>query len=124
MSSSAASLGCGPARPYRPGLVLGPRPEKRDADISWNARVRGWKGVPDFHAFRDLADQIERRAEVIAAVGCEEIIRIARRLRLELRLDGYTDERLSEAFALVVAAVRLELGYSLHPEQIYGGGVI
>src|SRR5690606_32151248 len=114
-----------PAPLPRPGVRLGPYPQRQDTREPWS-----WFGAEVLRAALAAARApgAVRRAAFLRAVhdkravldGCDiEFIGAgARRLRPQLAVEGLRDALVAELFAHVDAAFHLHLGMRLHDNQL------
>jgi preprotein translocase subunit SecA len=79
------------------------------------SRRRGWRRFPDL---------VERCGSAVAALSDAELERAAMGLRPELDLNGFADEIVAKAFALVREAATRTLGQRHYPAQLRGGWVM
>jgi preprotein translocase subunit SecA len=77
-----------------------------------------------FDAFFERHARMAVRAEALAGAGHEEICSVATKIQKRLRFEECSAELLEESFALVAAAIKLELGFTAYAEQCYAGWLI
>ncbi|MDJ0848647.1 MAG: prepilin peptidase [Myxococcota bacterium] len=117
--------------PWRPGVIRGPRPERREETAPRLARGRhalvGWLRASR-RATRSAVDDFARRVDAEAA-GLDALSETSfdaavAELRGALRRQGVRGRLLPRGFALVREAARRSLGTPHYDVQLFGGRVM
>ncbi|MCP3983239.1 MAG: prepilin peptidase [bacterium] len=115
----------------RPGVALGPYPERRDVRPPFFSRALQWvrgsvgaKASVSRHAVGGFADSVEQAARGLGELREAQLDERLAALRVRLRREGFKEELLPEAFALLREAAGRTLGTPYYDVQLYGGLVM
>lgn len=109
----------------RPGAKFGRYPERLHQHEPWSfypaemmrAKLLAVETPSRAKQRRFIKDVRDKRA-LIDGSGSQFIAVNARRLRGKLAVDGFTTERVAEAFSLIEACMQMQLGITLHDTQL------
>jgi preprotein translocase subunit SecA len=114
----------------RPGIALGPKPERSTAResvldrlalrLSALARV----GIPSLTELAQVADRVEQRVRVLRERGDTALGEVALEVRRRLRREGLDGDAAFDGFALVCETARRTLGLEPYRVQTMAGHVI
>lgn len=113
------------------GIAGGIYPEREELRIKkadqWAASVAGkfapWLR-PRASRFAGIIEAVDRHAASVEGLGDHEILGLTRELRQRLRNEGYTEELVAQAFAVVREVSRRTIGLRHVGVQLIGGAVM
>lgn len=108
----------------RPGPVFGPYPLRRAAELpghetlAWlRARLRV-QGLPSRQAQARFLARHQACFEQLLSASQADLDGWLARVKTGLAIEGFTDSRVAESFALVAVQIRRQLGFTLHHTQL------
>jgi len=112
----------------RPGLALGPYPERPEPGTGVLDRLLVWStgrlapsGGRFGRHFRAITRPVDRYGASLRRHGDAELRAYARLLGMHLRSKGLSDSLVARSFALVREVAERQIGMRHYPEQIIGG---
>ena len=112
----------------RPGILTGAYPEREDRRDSWLERAAASAAgyfrqrLGGGHAdFRRFVSQVDAQAEDLGDLEDKAVAGLVPDLRRRLYSEGFTDELVSRAFAIVREVASRRLGMRHYDVQLYGG---